>query len=448
MKRYTKLLAALLMLLTVTVMMVSTSFAWLTISSDPVVQGIQITLSGSHTVLVAPNITEMKDGLTCHYPGVFSDSLNFTDYDQYGYLKNVGGLLPVSTADGETWYIPAYYQQTDREVLSGEAYVGELRPTTQFIKDNMLSYANLDEAQMLKQKNGNYIYLDFWVVAPVDGYKLRVSTGAESAGSFVIDLLQADSKDDSYELTKVNQQAAASIRLGFLVNESTNMDDSMWLYSKATHFDSRYSSLRGVYSEPGTSALYMSNRFTIFEPNGDLHPTQVKDASGNPILDGQYIQTEPLGQGGIPTAISDKLTVQLKNTWHKTQEETTIAQMFRTFLAGKDLSEETGKSLEDAFYTQWLQYQIYPYVIKGNFIANTADLYKIAGIDKLAQAEEIAAMEQAGATEDVYITELIGNVPQRIRMFIWLEGQDVDCINAAATGGIAISIELAGSNQS
>ena len=61
--------------------------------------------------------------------------------------------------------------------------------------------------------------------------------------------------------------------------------------------------------------------------------------------------------------------------------------------------------------------------------------------------EEIAALNQSGATEDVYLTQLTGGVPQRIRMYIWLEGQDVDCINSAAAGSFAISLELAGSNE-
>ena len=37
------------------------------------------------------------------------------------------------------------------------------------------------------------------------------------------------------------------------------------------------------------------------------------------------------------------------------------------------------------------------------------------------------------------------NVPQRIRMYVWLEGQDVDCVREAALENFAIGIELAGS---
>jgi len=124
-----------------------------------------------------------------------------------------------------------------------------------------------------------------------------------------------------------------------------------------------------------------------------------------------------------------------------------IAQQFSAFMAGRDITGQTAQSLSRQFFQERLQYQVFPYVTKGRFISNTQNLYAIAAQDKLAQSEELAQLSQSGATEDVYLTQLRSNVPQRIRMYIWLEGQDVDCVNLAATGGFVVSIELAGSNQ-
>lgn len=433
MKRYTKLLAALLLLITAVVMVITTSFAWLTLSDTPVADGIQIAISGSHTVLVAPDITYTQDGVTYHYPGAFSDSLNFSDYEQYDYLNEAGGLVPVSTADGQTWYIPVYKSQN-----------------MEFIADDTLSYANLSPEVLDDTQQGNYLYLDFWVVAPVDGYKLRVSTGAEGIGTFVIDLPDPEFQDGTYTLTDDSQQTAASVRLGFLVNESTLLDQSMYYYSRSAGFHDGYDRLQGIYTEPGSVALYASDtRFVIFEPNGDLHPTVVTDSNGRQITNGQYVITQPLGKDGLPTSVSDRLTVQLTNSWVMAGESTYISQVFSGLLMSKgDLSGWTVQSLREDFYERYLQRVVYPYVIKGNFLANTGNLYTTAGIDSIAQPEELQELLQAGATEDVYLTELTGGVPQRIRLFIWLEGQDVDCINSAAGGGIAVSIELAGSNAS
>ena len=453
MKRYTKLLSAVLLLVTTLVMLITTSYAWMTMSNAPVVEGIQITVVGSHTVMVAPDISYVKDGQVIHHPGKFSESLNFSQYDQYDYLQQSGGLVPVSTSDGQIWYIPVYYQLEDREVQSGDAYAGQLRPFWDFKRDDTFAYANLTASDEEKMASGSYVYLDFWVVAPVDGYKLRVSTGDEGAGSFGIDLLKPEATvangETVYGLTGENKQAAACMRVGFMVNEDIIMNDSMLLYSRSDYYNSSYSRLQGVMPEPGMGSGYSSNTsFTIFEPNGDLHPTEVIDSRGNTIVNGQYVLTEPLGRGGATTSIQDRLTVQLTNSWIDLGGETAISQMFRTFMAGRDLSGETPESLQNKFYVNTLQHQIYPYVQKGRFLTSTESLYAVAGSDKIADAEQIAGLPQSGATEDVYLTELTGGVPQRIRMFIWLEGQDVDCINAAATSSFAVSIELAGSNAS
>lgn len=447
MKQYSKLLAALLLLITAVIMVITISFAWITISTTPIAQGIQITISGSHTVLVAPDIAYEQDGKVYHYPGEFSENVNFANHESYNYLKQLGGLLPVSTLDGETWYIPAYYQLQDPEVQNGTAYAGQIRPTEEFFADDMLLYANLDDEQVDASQTGHYVYFDFWVVAPVDGYKLRVSTGAEGDGTFVVHLPEPQKSGDSYELTDINKQAAASVRLGFLVNENTVLDESIRYYGQSSSYNNNYTRLQGVYAEKGFAALNSAKtRFTIFEPNADAHPTVVQDANGDDILDGQYVLTDPLGTGGSPVSARDRLTVQLTNEWMKAGEETYIQQMFRTFLAGKNVFFETEQSLKEKFYSQWLQHQIYPYVTKGNFIANTGDLYTTAGSSGTVGAEELNKLNQAGATSDVYLTELTGGVPQKIRLFVWLEGQDVDCINSAASGSFAISLELAGSN--
>jgi hypothetical protein len=54
----------------------------------------------------------------------------------------------------------------------------------------------------------------------------------------------------------------------------------------------------------------------------------------------------------------------------------------------------------------------------------------------------------SGATDDVYITMLQRNTPQRIRMFIWVEGQDIDCADSnSEQGSFVLNLELAGANN-
>ena len=444
-KIYSKLiLITITLVLSVAVVAVS-SYAWLLLSSNPVATGIQVTIGGGNTILIAPDVAEVVDGVTYHYPGRFSDKMNFSQQNGYDYLKDLAGLNPVSTADGVNWFLPAYYNATDEEVQEGLVLSGSLRPVEDFILDNTLTHGNLPKDDEAVEK-GSYTYLDFWVVAPGGDYTLRVSTPYasedESGGSFLVDLLQPESlgNDAGYTLTAPESMGAAAARIGFLANPNRLVDDTMLHYQNSYGFDERYTSLQGLYFEPGTSGTDPNSRFTIYEPNADLH-------TGGTAENGSYVETNPIGWvDGKATEVSvyDRLTVQKTSDWTKIGASTQIEQMFQTALVGMDLSQIEEQDLKSAFYSDYLQGQISPYVTKGAFVKETSDLYKFGSS---ATAREMDSLDYAGATDDVYIIKLERNVPQKIRMFIWLEGQDVDCIDSVRTSGFAVNIELAGGTE-
>ena len=109
-----------------------------------------------------PDMTEQVDGVTYHYPGVFQDQINFTQWQNYDYLQNLAGLSPVSTADGRNWFIPTYYSAQDPEVIAGEAAMGQIKPTGQYIKDSALFYANLPVSQLEKAMAAMYTWIFGW----------------------------------------------------------------------------------------------------------------------------------------------------------------------------------------------------------------------------------------------------------------------------------------------
>ena len=176
-----KLIAAIMALTLTVVMVVTVSYAWMTLSSTPVAEGIQITIGGGNTILIAADKVVMVDGETYHYPSHFSSSLNFSKHEEYDYLKTLASLTPVSTADGLHWFFPDYYDYNDAEVLSGDASVGQIKPIADFVMDDDMEYANVSKEN---SKGGNYVYLDFWVVSPASDYNLRVSRGDDNGGSF------------------------------------------------------------------------------------------------------------------------------------------------------------------------------------------------------------------------------------------------------------------------
>ncbi len=435
-KNVQRLLAAVLTLILAFVMIVTITYAWTTVSTTPVAEGIQITIGGGHTILIAPDIAKTVDGTTYHYPGYFANTINFSQFQQYGYLNNLAPLAPVSTSDGINWFIADYYDSTDKEVINGTASVGEIKPIQSFIRDEYLDFANLPKDS---KSQGHYVYIDFWVVSPGSDYTLRVSCG-DDVGSYLLELKDAKKENGKYTLSDSLGSAAASARVGFLVNEDRVIDNSMLYYQQSHGYSEQYTKLLGNYNEQGKGFIGITNRFTIYEPNGDYHPESEN---------GIYNITKPLGYsaGEVYLAdIKDNLTVQLNNSWKtKADEGIVIEEMFQTAIAGKDVSST--QEAENILYKSYLQGQFAPYVNIGEFIQSTNALYDSCGSDETVSAQELKILNKSGATDDTYLTVLTKNVPQRIRMFIWLEGQDIDCTNSINGLDFALSIELAGSNQ-
>lgn len=412
-----------------------TTYAWLTLSTSPSVSGIQMTI-GDNTILVAADMTDTVNGVTYHYPGEFADTLNFSQHDSYSYLGSLGGLIPVSTADGINWFMPPGQGDNQEELTQVSLSEGVV---ANFKLDNTLANANLTADQMKDSSQGHYVYLDFWVVAPAGSYTLRVSTGEDSGGSFLIDLPEAvKNEDGSCELQDPDGGVAAIARVGFLVNDQTITDDTMLHYANSADYENQYKSLRGNYLETYTD----SYRFIIYEPNGDYHP-------GNMEINGDYVVTTPLGfaeSGDVgPVAVNMLTTVQKHSSWALSADglDRRINQSFHAFLINKDVSEMDEQAITSAFYNS-LQGQISSYISKGEFIRKSSDLDAHVSKEILDLLDDD---DYNGASEDIYIIKLERNIPQRIRMFIWLEGQDVDYTDKTSISSFALNIELAGSSE-
>lgn len=426
-KAYIKIACTAAALLCAMAMIVMSSYAWLTASTSPVAEGIQVAVGGGSTILLAPDVVD-EDGV--HYPGTFGATLRLDDLlDADAH----SGLTPVSTADGLNWYLPVYYTEDDPEVRAGTAKAGDLKSYNQFLCDTTLTYANLladDESAA----EGSYLYADFWVVSPGSRYELRVSTSndASGAGSYVVDLPQVVETEVGFAMQTPEYPASESLRVGFLVNQNAAAE-SADAYA-ANRGDQRYTTLRGDYQKAGEQVqpAFSYNTFHIYEPNGSSHSA---------LGETGYIATYPLGRNdisvtGIP--VGGRLSVQMASQW----EGDTVNDLFT---ASVQQAGDTATAAD-------VQARLYKtlagrsdYVNKGQFIQNTDKLYANLEEDHTVLQATLEQMAKAGANESNSIVTLERNVPQRIRMFIWLEGQDADCVSGASVSGFAMRIELAGS---
>lgn len=428
-KAYIKIACTAAALLCAMAMIVMSSYAWLTASTSPVAEGIQVAVGGGSTILLAPDLVN-NEGV--HYPGAFGATLRLDDLlDADAH----SGLTPVSTADGLNWYLPVYYTEDDPEVRAGTAKAGDLKTYDQFLCDETLTHANLS-ADDESAAEGSYLYADFWVVSPGSRYELRVSTSndASGAGSYVVDLPQVVETEVGFAMQTPEYPASESLRVGFLVNQNAAAESAA-AYA-ANRGDQRYTTLWGDYQKAGEQVqpAFSYNTFHIYEPNGSSHSA---------LGETGYIATYPLGRNdtsvtGIP--VGGRLSVQMASQW----EEDTVNDLFT---ASVKQAQATGTATAAD-----VQAQLYKnlagrsdYVNKGQFIQNTGKLYENMGQNDTVSRDTLGQIAKAGANESNSIVTLERNVPQRIRMFIWLEGQDADCVSGASVSGFAMRIELAGS---
>lgn len=268
----------------------------------------------------------------------------------------------------------------------GAAADGTEGPTA-FTEEQNLAHANLPAEQAAAAQEGSYYYMDFWVSAPED-FNLRLAAGdSKSAGSYALTLPLPQKSGEGVWALDYNAGLAAQkcLRLGFL----TGLDGG-------------------------------EESFLIYEPNG---------TDG-----GTYTVTRPRTAAGETGDVRDRLTVQKTSHWKQETLDDAFAQFVKD--ADADLLNKDALAVARQFYTKALGGQYRPYVTSGQFYQRAADLYENA---------ENAPI--SGAATDGVILRLKANQPQRIRLFVWLEGQDADCINDAQNALLGIHLELAGSDQ-
>jgi len=389
-KHATGLISSGIFLLLSVVMLAGASVAWFTISTKPEISGMQVQLYTNQALLVS-------DSRNGEYVQALDIGAAFCRYVE---------LRPVSTADGVNWFLPAY------EVS------GPLKDPSEFILDDNLSHSNIlncaqdgtpldGAALMAAREQGYYVWAEFWLKTEEELCNVCLSVPGSSEldqweteqgtyGTYAL----TDYELDGQNLILLDTQAQAALRVGFLV-------------------------------EAGTDA----QRFVIYEPNADQRSSPGKpestsaetseryvvgfDKSSNNYSEGYYIPTQPIGKNaagvGEVTGIDGAdLIIQQQGVW----DTQTLRE---TLLDGR----VPGSNEVDSM---------------GRFVADTAELMN--ALDENTNMAPIG-INTSIASEPVIIS-LTKDNPQKIRMFVWLEGQDVDCWNDVAAGSFVINLEFAG----
>ena len=311
-----------------------------------------------------------------------------------GITVTIGGgstiLLAPDISDGES-HRPGVFSET-LDISEFVSFTGELSPvsTADGVSWRTQVYDRYGDPAGFTEAAEGWLAFDLWLVSPGGEYDVRVSVDKTARkGSCLFELPGVSGE----QLTEPGTLLAACARVGFLANTVASRNEDMLAYMTSADYDNRFWKLQGDYETEGLDA-----DFIIYEPNASM------DGFGN------YVPTQPLNGSDQKTDITDRLTVQEASSLALTtlREKYAVDHKYPTFA------------------------ELEQYLTAGLFYKTAAD----------------PAKGTAGAAQDEasVIVTLRKNVPQRVRVFLWLEGEDPDC---KATGlipaaNLALKLELAG----
>jgi hypothetical protein len=184
----------------------------------------------------------------------------------------------------------------------------------------------------------------------------------------------------------------------------------------------------GFLIDPDGESDTYGTEFYIYEPNADQRSKDTKPThtyvhgytfDEDSYKDQNYIKTDPIGvnastgKGEVQRLNTDRLIVQKTSEWN----QTSAAEKIQTDkpLNSNDVNK-MGRFLTDD--------DVSAAYAAGGTVIPTAD--------------------SAGEIASKVILTLKQEDPVKVRLFIWLEGQDVDCWNDIAAGSFVVNLELAG----
>ncbi len=421
-KNKTKLLMAAVMLTLSVVLLAGASLAWFTMSTSPEVTGMQVTLFTDRALLVA------RDELNAEGELTFDQSISLGDL-----FEDLAPLKPISTADGVNWFIPEYHPTTGELLSPAEFKLANIDVNAN-VKMVYADGSPLSEADaFIAGNNGYFVYCDFWLKTEYeDGCDVTLSAPNIVLGN------RDNAHLESWE-TDLNHRHHGVFGSYALAMYEKNEDEATNTANPVYRIDNNVQTALRIgfiiYDENGNP----EDRFVIYEPNADqrssaigkpaggelgnyVHGYEIEtdQATGEPTnyLSDTYIPTRPIGLGtdGKGTLVDiapDDLIVQLAGKWD-------LEKVKKKVMAG-----ETPNSMDvDTF---------------GRFVKNTSALLAQPNYYNFKTTTTLEMDLGSSST----VVHLGSEEAKKIRMFIWLEGQDPDCWNDIASGSFVVNLEFA-----
>ncbi len=438
-----KILMAALGVITSVAVLGSAGFAWYTLSTNPEISGMSFTLGSDEGLWIS------KDGEEFYKHVDISDKMA-------GDMKV---LRPVSTFDGLNWYV------CDYEASSGNIVEDEF-----FLKQWCISeeHGTLP-AHDHCDNGGFYAYTDIWVKTTKDVANVRLAIPdlderyeeELTSGCYVLSYYTAEDKDGNKSIKLMQEGPETCARVGFMVFDPTTGDEEPVILQGNED-------ARDKIKDTGFTKDY---NFFIYEPNADtrseldkqsdryltdiyVSKLRVKDQSyftGGSFTyaesNGMYLQTYPIKQTvahdpdtadltderGIlekadPALFpADHLIIQRGVKWNEAAIKEQVPSMGFT-----DSPVDLLNSLMRNIFTLRDE-------TSGRFVNSPSGLYTQANT---YSPTTLSGDNASSATSQIMFQLQQGEIRQ-IRLFFWIEGQDIDCWNDVAGLEFLTRIEFA-----
>jgi len=402
-------------------MIAGASYAWFSISVKPEVRTL--------TIKVDPMKDQRPFDLSINYAGD-EEAATWTNElileELFAESKNYGFLRPISTADGEHWYLPTY---------SAAGHVNGFREVLFDKVANQVYTTDGDEDY------SNYLmYVDFWVRNRQDEkYDLLLNnpdsgTTLEASeqyyGTYVL-WAPKESEDGTAKTwmkdangNLIDNDAMASTRIGFTMLEDivddgtpTKCEEEFYIYEPNGDMrSSKFTEYLNNAQDNGSAAKTMSHLEYIFSEN-----------TNGSIKVGDYEETYLPEDGSFYTTMVPK---------YKSNTEWELV----------DIKSELGKRVLSQKKSGWNEAALKDMEDDTRITSKALDRSKLGALGNTgtADANGVASFTANSTADRSAVTSIEGGAIKKIRMFIWLEGQDIDCWNQIADGRIFVNLEFFG----
>lgn len=406
------------------VMLLSASYAWLTVSVAPEIRGL--------VIQVVPTGKEIPFELSINYDPSKPDEAVWTTVLHLDDILKDKVLRPISTVDGDHWFLPKYNAKGD---------------VVDFWEADFKHCANADA-------DSNYlVYADVWVRTrndiaqdmvlskPLDkdgGY--NVMDTETFYGSYALWAPEKNAEGTGWKLGTDNKLAAndamASLRVGLQYME----------------YQLNAESVEGSGTPKIDLNSGISKGFYIYEPNADMRSTDFTTFLGGTP------QSQMAGRTYHISGVSEDATGG-NTASGKTTTGNKVQEYQSKFTAGNYYSTLAPKYIKDANGNATWELVDVRQTLGNRLIVQKQSTWNETALSQLTDVNQITSktIDKIGDFMKVNESGFGGKVPtsnalttvkqetiQKMRVYIWLEGQDVDCWNQIAGGNLYINLEFMG----